>query len=356
MRFIGNKEQLLNQIYSILKKEGVEGNSFFDFFSGTANVGKFFKKLGYQVYSSDILFFSYCLQKAYLENNQQPLFEKVDITIKEKQNHIFKNKFQEIIEFLNQIEPIKGFIYNNYAVGGTNKLKIPRMYFSDKNAQRIDAIRQQIEHWNKEGLLLEEEYFILLASLIESVGFYSNISGVYAAFQKKWDPRALKDFQIKPVEIIIGKYVGTTYNKDSLSLLNDIDANILYIDPPYNERQYAPNYHILETIARYDNPKITGITGMRDYKQQKSSFCNKSTALRDLDKIAKIAKYKYLLLSYNNEGIMPQEDIVSILKKYGSVKVVEFEYARFKSNSNGGSKTKKHIKEQLYILKKSEVN
>jgi adenine-specific DNA-methyltransferase len=106
----------------------------------------------------------------------------------------------------------------------------------------------------------------------------------------------------------------------------------------------------LETIAKYDNPVIKGITGMRDYHDQKSSFCNKSMALQSLNNIAKNAKYKHLILSYNSEGIMPSKKIIEVLSRYDNVELVEFEYLRFKSNSNGGNKTKKHILEQLYIL------
>jgi adenine-specific DNA-methyltransferase len=107
---------------------------------------------------------------------------------------------------------------------------------------------------------------------------------------------------------------------------------------------------LLETIALYDNPKIKGITGMRDYKNQKSEFCNKDSALSALDRIAKNSKYKCLILSYNSEGIMPEEDILNTLGKYGKVTLKNIEYLRFKSNSNGDSKHKKTIQEQLFVL------
>jgi adenine-specific DNA-methyltransferase len=176
------------------------------------------------------------------------------------------------------------------------------------------------------------------------------VSGVYAAFQKKWDRRALKPFVLRRIDLVFNAQKNEVFNTDSMQLIKDIDTDILYLDPPYNERQYAPNYHILETIAKYDNPVIKGITGMRDYSSQKSRFCSKDTALQSLEKIAREAKYKYLILSYNSEGIMPQKSIFEVLEKYGEIELVEFEYLRFKSNSNGKSKNKKHICEQLYIL------
>jgi adenine-specific DNA-methyltransferase len=109
---------------------------------------------------------------------------------------------------------------------------------------------------------------------------------------------------------------------------------------------------LLETIAKYDNPPIKGVTGMREYEDKKSTFCNAKTALRDLELVAKTAKYNFLVMSYNSEGIMSQEDIINMMSKYGSVKLEQFQYARFKSNNNGLAKTKKHIYEQLYILTK----
>ena len=131
-----------------------------------------------------------------------------------------------------------------------------------------------------------------------------------------------------------------------------IDTDILYLDPPYNERQYLPNYHILETIAKYDNPQIKGVTGIRHYDKEKSVFCNAKSALSALKKIAEKAKYKSLVLSYNSEGIMKQEDIIALLSQYGQVTVEQFEHNRFKSNNNGLSRTKKTVLEQLYILRK----
>lgn len=355
MRYIGNKENIIDKIHHILSDNGVIGESFFDFFSGTTNVAKYYKHLGYKVYASDIMYMSYCLQKAYIENNITPSFDKLIHNISCIQpTSFFDSPLDIVINYLNNIEPIKGFIYNNYTPGGTVNLNVPRMYFSNENGMLIDAIRQQIEVWKAQDLINNSEYYILLTCLIESVSFYANISGVYAAFQKKWDPRAIKRLTLRPIEIINNNKVNIVYNTNSISLVDKIEVDILYLDPPYNERQYLPNYHILETIARYDNPTIKGITGMREYHAEKSVFCNSKTALVALDYIAKSANYKFLVLSYNSEGIMKQQDIINTLSKYGNVHLEEFQYARFKSNNNGLSKTKKHIYEQIYILSRNE--
>jgi adenine-specific DNA-methyltransferase len=354
MRFIGNKENLVDKIYQVMQSKNIKGNSFFDVFAGTTSVSKYFKKLNYQIFSSDILYFSYVLQQAYIVNNEELRFKKLLSKIDTPSNLLLPSPLLVVVEYLNQIKPVKGFIYKNYTPSGTYELKQPRMYFSDENGKLIDAIRQQIENWKTGKLIKQNEYFVLLACLIETVPFYSNITGVYGAFQKKWDIRATKKLILRPIEIVINKKINHSFNDNSLNLINKIEADIFYLDPPYNQRQYAPNYHLLETIAKYDSPEIRGVTGLRDYENQKSNFCNAKNGITELSKMAKDAKCKTFILSYNTEGIMPQEEIITTLKKYGKVELVEFEYLRFKSNSNGETKNKKFIKEQLYILQKNE--
>ena len=187
MRYIGNKENIIDKIYSILNTNGIQGSSVFDFFSGTTNVAKYFKKKGYDVYCSDIMYMSYCLQKAYIENGEEPNFTKLITTLNLKNNNVlFATPLEIVLDHLNNIPDVKGFIYENYTPAGTKSLAQPRMYFSDENGLRIDAIRIQIEKWKELSLITESEYFILLACLIETISFYANVAGVYAAFHKKW--------------------------------------------------------------------------------------------------------------------------------------------------------------------------
>lgn len=352
MRFIGNKENLLDRIKTILDKNGVYGNSFFDFFSGTTSVAKYFKKLGFHVFSSDILYFSYCLQKAYIENNAPITFSKLLPVIGHNSGFLFCEPHECVLSYLNLLSPFKGFIYNNYTPTGTKDLAQPRMYFTDENGAKIDAIRLEIERLKEKSLISDYEYYFLLAALIESVPFYSNIAGVYAAFHKKWDPRALKPFELKPITPLISDKKCSSFCDNSLNIIGKVNCDILYLDPPYNERQYPPNYHLLETIARYDYPKISGVTGMRDYNDQKSDFCNARKALEALDNIAKNAKYKFLILSYSSEGIMKNDSIIEVLGRYGKVSLDAIEYIRFKSNSNGVNKNKRTVQELVYILRK----
>ena len=227
MRYIGNKENILDKIYSILTENGVEGDSFFDFFSGTTSVARYYKKLGYRVFSSDFLYLSFCLQKAYIENNREPLFERLLPTLLSVRcASFFASPLEQVVAYLNTISPVKGFIYKNYTPEGTAALDRPRMYFSSENGKVIDAIRIQIEKWKIEDMITDSEYYILLACLIETVSFYANVAGVYAAFQKKWDPRAVKPLTLRPIEIIENDRDNKVYNANSLDLVLDVDEKV----------------------------------------------------------------------------------------------------------------------------------
>ena len=371
MRFIGNKENLIAKIYDFMCECGVvrcsdltktnytnsknltpqnSQKTFFDMFSGSASVSRFFKAKGFSVQSCDLLYFSYCLQRAYLQNNDKPEFSLLNELLCEKNNQLFKGTpYQQILAFLNDLPLKQGFIYQNYAPSGSKNLAKPRMYFSDENAQKIDAIRTQIEIWKNQSKITQDEYFILLATLIESVSFFANVAGVYAAFCKVWDKRALKPFMLKEIQLFKSENEHFCFCENAPHLLEKSKNlfDIIYLDPPYNHRQYAPNYHLIETIARYDNPKIQGVAGLREWQSQKSAFCNAKSALLELEKIAKSGKFKHLVLSYNSEGIMQKSQIDELFKGLGKVHFRELDYPRFKSKMGA---SKKFIKEFVWIV------
>ena len=131
--------------------------------------------------------------------------------------------------------------------------------------------------------------------------------------------------------VIPGK-VGKVYNEDINALAKKISGDVLYLDPPYNARQYCSNYHVLETIARYDNPVLSGVTGLRDSSDQKSRFCSKRTVAEAFDELIQNARFKYIFLSYNNEGLMSLDTIKEIMSRYGEYSFFTQEYRRFKAD------------------------
>ena len=337
MRFIGSKRLLLKNIDYVIQNNIKEHNnlkSFCDIFSGTTVVSQYFKNR-YQIISNDLLYFSYCLQKSYIELNKKPKFRKLNLNT-------------DIEDYLNKIEVTKkGFIYENYSPGGKSK----RKYLSKINAKKIDTLRALTEQWFKAKKITDSEYFYLISLLVEATPFVSNIAGTYGAYLKNWDKRSFKDIKFNPNKIIDNKKKNKCFNLDSNVLIKKISGDILYLDPPYNSRQYLPNYHLLETIAKYDNPKIKGKTGIREYKKQKSNYCSKSFAEDSLEELIKNAEFKYIILSYNNEGIIKERKLKSLLKKYSNklFKKYRFDYRRYKKDK---IKDKNNLYELIHIIDK----
>ena len=311
-RIIGSKYNLLLEIYKILKKERIKGHSFFDAFSGSAVVGRFFKRM-FSIISNDNLYFSYVLQRALIGINEYPLFSNLNLNNLSLNS---KRRIYQVLEYLNNLKGVEGFIYKHYTPASKEIDGIERKYFSIENGKKIDAVRIEIQEWFKNGYISDNEYFYLIASLLFGVQKVANISGTYGAFNKFWDPRSYKTIKLKYIEIIPSKFNHKAYNKNIFDLLSEISCDIAYIDPPYNSRQYIDNYHILETIAKYDNPKIKGKTGLRENtNNEKSAFCNKKKVQDAFLKLLTKLKAKYVILSYNSEGLLSKDQIIQIFKK-----------------------------------------
>jgi len=344
MRFIGNKTQLLENIKEVVDRHAPDANSFCDIFSGTASVSRFFKQW-YEIYSNDLLYFSYCLQRGTIENPSKPCFKKLfqETGISDPIKY-FNDMPTESMETLPKE---KRFFQNNYSpLGG-------RMYITDSNALRIDFSRNTIDNWHNLSLLTDDEYFYLVACVVEGIPFVSNIAGTYGAFNKAWDIRSHKLFVLIDLPVINNGKSNRSYNKDGALLLQEIRGDILYIDPPYNERQYLPNYHVLETAAKYDFPILRGVTGQRPYEMQRSDFCSKKTVVPAFDVLLANAKFKHIILSYNTDGIMALEEIEATMKKHGIPATYEVNfipYRRFKSRSIA-TRTE-DLKEMLIYIQK----
>ena len=190
----------------------------------------------------------------------------------------------------------------------------------------------------------------MLASLINSIDKYANTASVYGAFLKHIKKSALKEFELALLPLIDGE-AGTVYNEDVNSLITKVSGDILYLDPPYNARQYCTNYHVLESISRYDNPVLSGKTGLRDYNGQKSRYCSAKTVVSTFDELLSNADFKYIFLSYNNEGLMSMDTIRGIMSKYGKYEIFTKEHHRFRADKEENRNHKaKATTEYLHCL------
>lgn len=340
MRYIGSKKLLLNEIKKILNKytNGSE-EIFLDLFSGTNIVSQYFKQY-YTVYSNDILYFNYIKSKAIIENNNKLLFLKLK-----------KIGINNPIDFLQYQTPTTKDCYyrNSYSPAGN------AMYLTESNAHKIDFIRNQIDSWNSQGLLSEFEYYYLITSLIEGIPYVSNITGTYGAFLKYWDKRALNALRLQDFTILNNHKNNKAFNEDANKLVRKIKADIVYIDTPYNSRQYASNYHLLENIARNNKPELKGVTKIFDWKSLKSDYSTKNKALYAMEDLIANIDATHIVLSYNNEGIIPEKDLFNLLKKYSFNKKVDLTRIPYRKYQSKNKSKSKELYELLFYIQKNKI-
>ena len=330
MNYIGSKNKLSSfikdTVYSVVGADLSE-MVFCDIFAGTGIVGRVFKLEAKQIISNDFEYYSYILIRNYI-GNHNPIPDK-----------------DRLIKKLNNLMPVEGFIFKNYCFGGGTG----RQYFSDENGKKIDAVRQQIEKWKINNTIDEDTFYFLLASLLESSDKIANTASVYGAYLKHLKKTAQKSLILEPANFEINGNENIVYQEDSNELIKNIKGDILYLDPPYNSRQYGANYHMLNTIAKYDTFVPRGKTGLRNYKR--STYCSKGSVRESFEELIRNARFRYIFLSYNNEGLMSADIVKSVMEKYGRYDLKTTGYQRFKADTdkNRNHKADK-TEEYLHIL------
>lgn len=346
MRYIGNKTRLLNNIEDLLKEKKINDGTFADLFTGTASVADHFKDK-FKIITNDTQHYATIFAIAKLNNSDVPYFK------------MFREKYGcSPFDYFNSISPEKlneGFITNNYSPKGG------RMFFNVENAKKIDFIRIRIDEMKEDGILNNNEYFFLLASLIESVTRVSNTSGTYEAFFKTWESRSKKGFKLFPLTME-KKHVKSTRNEcytlDANILARQIRGDVAYIDTPYTVTQYASAYHVLETIALYDDPVIKGKTGRRNDRVM-SNYSRKNKAIDEFKDLFRQLNFKHIIVSYSNQGLVPLSELISVIKEFAIEDTIDVKYIDFQEYSNL-NKSKKRGKDGLkevliYFKKDTEV-
>ena len=339
MNYIGSKiklcEFLRQNISETLREfdaKPLQQSIFCDLFSGTAAVGRLFKSSVKQIISNDKEFYAYALAKNYI-GNHTPLLRANELLIELNDEQ--------------KTPLVKGKIFTHYALGGGNN----RQYFSDFNAMKIDAIRQKIALWKERNFINEQEYFFLLASLLECADKVANTACVYGAFLKRLKNSARTKLVLNAAKFECNENEHLCFNDDALALISKIKGDILYLDPPYNAREYGANYHLLNSIALYDDFVPQGKTGLREY--ERSPWCKKAAVASELEALLEQADFGLIFLSYNDEGLLGLDELAQICKKFGDYLLKAQPHKRFKADSKRYNKKDETI-EYLHTLRKKD--
>lgn len=343
LNYIGSKFQLLDWITTNIKEKtgwaSFETKTIADMFAGTGIVSYHFRKLAAKVISNDAELYSSIITHAFTRSIYS---ESCQCIIDTFQKDIEENKHSTTI----------GFITTHYSPYGSSD----RRFFTIENAKRIDYIRNQLEIIK--GTLTEDEYKFILASILLSADAVSNVPAVYGCFLKNFKTKATKNLILKPIHNhTIPPINGSkTYHCDVLNMefIGSFEADVVYLDPPYNERQYSKNYFPLNIIAKTPEQLLTeeplkGKTGIPT-DCFISPFCKKGPLVENaFDALFHNLKTKWIFLSYNSESIVSKGKMLELMGRYGDVSVVERDYKRFKSYEYNEDLV---IQEYLFCLKK----
>ena len=331
LNYIGCKHTLLSCITNLLKEHipNLDQCSFMDLFAGTGTVSYGFTGLAKSIASNDLEYYSFVINNALIKCN-------------------YSDKLQTAIDTFNQLEPVEGLMYKNYSPG----IGCERLFFTIENAKKCDAIRQRIQILKETTDINEQEYYFLLGSLIVSMDKVANTSCVYGAYLKAFKKSALKPLNLVPIhtKTDIDTDANTVFNCDANTLIDQYYDDV-YMDPPYNQRQYSANYCPLNYLAKYEDVELKGKTGLlTDYN--KSNFCKKTEVLNAFKRVLQF-NCKYLVLSYNNEGLLDLDILRELLLSVGDTKLFKIPYKKFKAQQTVDGDS---VYEYLWIVDKSSSN
>jgi len=338
--YIGNKRKLLDIIHQAIKLTNIENGTFVDLFSGSTVVSRFAKKLGFRV----------------LSNDWEPYSEQIAIgTVVLNEIPKFKNLggSKKVFDLLNNVVPVEDYVTKHLCPTDDEKLnhEKDRLFFMRKNGMKIDAMRELISKWVEEDKISQTEFSYLMASLLYSVSYVSNTSGVFKGFHRGWGGsngtakyRICSDISLKPPILFNNDRDNISIREDAGVLVNRLTEilgeipDIIYLDPPYNQHPYGSNYHVLNSVTLWDKPnfpeKITRGTKSAirlDWRtERKSAYNSRPKAVQEFQELIDNISSKFILTSYSTEGNIPLNDMMKILGSKGSLRIVKREYVRYR--------------------------
>jgi len=312
LNYIGCKHKLFPSLFSIFEKEipDLKDKTFSDLFMGTGTISYHMLDKCKSIFANDLETYSYMIGNALLKCN-------------------YSEKLEKIIEECNELKEVEGLIYKYYSPHS----ECERMFFTNSNAKKTDAIRIHLNQLLSNQHIDLFEFYFLVASLIVSIDKVANTTCVYGAYLKLFKSSSLKKMKMEPIHQL--KTIDTNINQVTQGFAEQIEqkTDITYLDPPYNQRSYSSNYFVLNFIAKYDETIIPkGKTGLFDKNQ--SHFCSKVKIKQAFQTLLDRTSSRYIILSYNNEGLLSENELKDILLKRGSVHLYKIKYNKFKSQQN----------------------
>ena len=333
-RYLGNKSRLVDVIVAAVEDVLPPGGSVADPMCGTATVASALAGAGFSVTAGDELSFPVLHARVRLLLDEIPAFPAL-------------GGYERVLRRLNALTPRRGLFHREYSDEGSPRNGCrPRAYFTGGNAQRIDAIRATIRSWWAGGLLGAAERDLLLHDLILAVNRVANIAGTYGYYRSSWNRSARAPLRLEPSRPARGAGDHAVVQGRVEDTVAGLDVDVLYLDPPYTKRQYAGQYHVLETLAVDDDPEPVGEGGLRDWYGQYSAFCSKRMVRGAFRAVLDKATAPTVLLSYSEDALVPAGEMLALLAEFGDVERREVPIARFRSN--GGRPG--HVTEHLYVL------
>lgn len=303
IKYLGSKRVLLDRIVGLISCVP-DVKTVVDLFSGTARVGHALKKAGYRVISNDYSAYAQTLARCYVQADAEEWYRLAEVHLKDLQN----------------LPGQAGYFTQTFCTDAR--------FFTPENGARIDAIRCEIEARQ----LHPELESILLVSLMEAADRVDSTTGVQMAYLKQWAPRALNPLSLRMPAVLpqarAGK--GEAHMMDALVAVESLSGDVAYIDPPYNQHSYLGNYHVWETLVRWDNPIAYGVARKReDTRTRGSIFNSKPRHAQAMREVIDRIDAAVLIVSFNNEGYLSREELTSMLSSRGEVLVLEYDFKRY---------------------------
>lgn len=309
IKYLGSKRALMPVLETLIAAS--HASSAVDLFTGTTRVAAAMKSAGMSVTAVDTASYSEVLSKTFIELDG---------------GSANTEELADSIRYLNALAPASGYFTEVFCEKAS--------FFQTKNGQRIDAIRSKIESEYRQSWM----YFPLLASLLIAADKVDSTTGVQMAYLKSWSRRSYLDLELKIPELLAGS--GSSIRGDAVDALAQIGpVDLAYLDPPYNQHRYFGNYHIWETLVRWDNPEYYGIANKRldtRSKENKSLFNSKLTMPAALGTLISKLEATTLVLSYNNESWLSRRELTDMCSGYESVEILDFDSKRYVGSQIGG--------------------